>query len=233
MSDAVVRWGLGLIAAITTLLAGSLGELSAECQNQAIGQAQILSFLLSSRGLARGWLPALVVFVVFYIAEQRHARGQEAARDRAFLEATDFMGNFLAGMIDDFIRDEIKQDVTHVRANIMFDEGGILSVACACGMEVSQDRALTWRKNQGACGVAWDRSLTEIGENRRVPIVFIRSEVDVEDMRRIWRLTEEHIEKTNDVTWVVSIPVLSPGDICISGTIPWCAEHRRSIRLVV
>ena len=164
----------------------------------------MVRLVLSTHGILTIWVPTLVVALGLVLAEVRYRQSEAEGAQRALRNAKDYLSTWLLNVIP---RVFPGQTTESIRANVMIQKGGSLKVVCHCRMETHPDVELSWERNQGACGHAWDRALVLQGGDRRSPVVFRRDQADPQDLKLIWRLTDRHVTETALLKWVISTPV--------------------------
>jgi hypothetical protein len=91
----------------------------------------------------------------------------------------------------------------------MIVSGDVLRMFCSVNMEVSPDVHVTLRKGQGCAGVAWKQAVDgPIGDCWK-PVYAPRAQLTPRRLKERWKLTEEQIERTGDILWVLSIPLFA------------------------
>lgn len=205
MSSRLGRFLLILLVVVISFGVNTYGEVSSPEAGYTTAWQSLLTLWLSVQGVFNVWLPTGVVLGALLIAENRYKLSKEKSAQRTLKASLDFMNGWLDRIIPKLFPGE-NQDF--IRSNIMLPRGNHLEVQCYCNMEPSDDKSLRWKRNQGASGFAWDRALALDDEDeKRTPVIFLKKKADPRDLKVIWRLSDEQIDLTKDVKWIVSIPL--------------------------
>jgi hypothetical protein len=158
------------------------------------------------RALVRGvgLLMAACPGIISYVrAEQRH---RQAARQQECREALAELRRTLVASIPALFLGESGQSI---RANVMIASGDVLRMFCSVNMEVSPDVRVSLRKGQGCAGVAWKQAVDgPIGDCWK-PVYAPRAQLTPRRLKQKWKLTDEQIERTGHILWVLSIPLFA------------------------
>ncbi|MGA2763491.1 MAG: hypothetical protein ABSG17_09015 [Spirochaetia bacterium] len=156
--------------------------------------------LIRGAGLLLAACPGIISYIR---AEQRH---RQAAKQQECREAFADLRQTLVASIPALFEGESGQSI---RANVMIVSGDVLRMFCSVNMEVSPDARVTLRKGQGCAGVAWKRAVDgPIGDCWK-PVYAPRAQLTPRRLKEKWKLTEDQIERTGHILWVLSIPLFA------------------------
>jgi hypothetical protein len=156
--------------------------------------------LVRAVGLLMAACPGIISYVR---AEQRH---RQAARQQECRDAFTALRRTLVASIQVLFPGESGQSI---RANVMTAPGDVLRMFCSVIMEVSPDVRMTLRRGQGCAGVAWKQAVDgPIGDCWK-PVYAPRAQLTLRRLKQRWKLTDEQIERTRHILWVLSIPLFA------------------------
>jgi len=134
-------------------------------------------------------------------AEKRY---QEVENERRKREALDELRDYFRAAIVRLFSDE---DNNTIRANIMVVNSGELVTLCSINMEFCKDFDIHLQYGQGCAGEAWKRAREKPISECWVPVLAPRTNLSLEELKEKWHFTDDLIEKTKDVLWVISTPI--------------------------
>jgi hypothetical protein len=159
-----------------------------------------------SRAVLRGvgLLLAACPGIISYIrAEQRH---RQAIQRQECREALADLRQTLIASIPALFQGESGQSI---RANVMMASDDSLRMLCSVNMEVFPDVRVTLRKGQGCAGVAWKQAVDGPIEDCWKPVYAPKAQLTPHRLKKKWKLTEEQIERTGHILWVLSVPLFA------------------------
>jgi len=134
-------------------------------------------------------------------AEERYKKSEKERRKR---EALDKMRDLLRAAIVKIFEGE---DPETIRANIMIEDGGELTILCSINMEFNHDYNIRLAYGHGCAGMAWKRACEAPMSERWVPVLAPKTQLSTKRLRDEWHLTDEQIGITRHVLWILSVPI--------------------------
>jgi hypothetical protein len=134
-------------------------------------------------------------------AEQRY---QEVEIERRKREALDELRDYFRAAI---VRLFTGEDNNTIRANIMVVNLQELVILCSINMEFCKDFDIHLQYGQGCAGEAWKRATKKPISECWVPVLAPKTNLSQKDLYEKWHFTDDLIEKTKDVLWVISTPI--------------------------
>lgn len=136
--------------------------------------------------------------------KKAEVRYKEVENEKRKREALDELRDYFRAAIVRLFTDE---DNNTIRANIMVVNGKELVILCSINMEFCNDFDIHLLYGQGCAGVAWKRAMEKPLSECWVPVLAPEINLTSEDLKEKWHFTDELIEKTKEVLWVLSTPI--------------------------
>ena len=115
-----------------------------------------------------------------------------------------------------------------IRANVMIVSKEELHMLASVNMLVFPDYKVRLRKGQGCAGVAWQQALDATVSDFWKPVVATSTDLTAGLKKDRWRLTDEQIQLTRHILWIVSIPLFrsSQGQRTFLGVLNFDGVHQ-------
>jgi hypothetical protein len=103
-----------------------------------------------------------------------------------------------------------------------------LHMLASVNMLVFQDYKVRLRRGQGCAGVAWQQALDATVSDFWKPVVATSTDLTTGLKKDRWRLTDDQIQLTRHILWIVSIPLFqsSQGQRTFLGVLNFDGVHQ-------